>query len=107
MPIWPVAPVDYQPHITLERWRVYETSRGERHFVGYCFENCEGRVSTAIVSFDAEARAGMTASGRQYLLSGWPCFDSDAELVWEVCASQNGVTKSKDVSSEYLSPEGD
>lgn len=107
MPVWPVAPVVDQPQITLERWRVYETSRGERHFVGYCLENREGRVSTAILSFDAGARAELTASGRQYLLSGWPCFDSDAELVWKVCASHNGVTETRDVSAEYLSPEGD
>jgi hypothetical protein len=106
MSIWPVAPVDEQPHITLERWRVLETEGGERLFVGYCVENREGRVSTAIVSFDAGARVGTTKSGRRYLLSGWPCFDGDAELVWGHLARSNRILEAKDVSMEYTTVGG-
>lgn len=105
MSVHSVASVSEQPQLTLERWRVYETSKGERHFVGYCIETREGRVTTAILSFDIGARIGVTASGRRYRLSGWPCFDSDAELVWSHLASQ-GVSKTNDVSMEYLPPEG-
>ncbi|MFJ1260296.1 hypothetical protein [Cupriavidus sp. CuC1] len=105
MHIGPVAPVDEQPQLTLERWRVYETSHGDRHFIGYCVEARDSRVTTPILSFDAGAKTGVTASGRRYLLTGWPCFDSDAERVWSFYASHNGVTETKDVSVEYLSQE--
>lgn len=76
MPTWSVATVDEQPDITLQCWRVYETERGEHHFVGYCIENESGRVSSAIVSFDAKSGAGITRSGRRYVLSGEPGFST-------------------------------
>jgi len=101
MPIWSVATVDEQPDITLQYWRVYETERGEHHFVGYCIENESGRVSSAIVSFDAESAAGITRSGRRYVLSGEPGFHEDALHVWSFWALRNRVTETKDVSDEY------
>ena len=101
--IGPVAAVDAQPLLTLERWRVYETNRGDRHFVGYCVETHDGRVTTAILSFNASTKTGVTTSGRRYLLKGWPCFDSDAEHVWSFYTSQNEITETRDVSLEYLS----
>jgi len=101
MSIWSVAGVDDQPEITLRSWRVYETERGEHHFVGYCVENESGRVSSAILSFDAKARAGITRSRRRYLLSGEPGFSPDALHVWSVWAARYGVTETKDVSDEY------
>lgn len=100
-----VAPVDEQPLLTLERWRVYETNRGERHFIGYCVEAHDGRVTTAILAFDANTKTGATASGRRYFLKGWPCFDHDAEQVWSFYVSQNAITTTRDVSLEYLSSE--
>lgn len=103
--IGPVAPVDEQPLLTLERWRVYETNRGERHFIGYCVEARDGRVTTAVVSFDAGTKTGVTASGRRYFLKAWPCFDGDAEHVWAFYTSQNAITETRDVSLEYLSSE--
>jgi len=102
MPVNTVAPVDVQPHVTLERWRVRETLLGQRHFVGYCVENHEGRVSSAIQSFDITTRVGVTSSGRQYLLSGWPCFDGDAECIWERIAEQYGISETTDVSMEFM-----
>ncbi len=104
MPIWPVASVEEQPHLTLRHWRVIETELRERHFVGYCLENREGRVSSAIVSFDAKTRAGITLSGRRYVLAGGPGFDGDAELVWNFWATYNHVTEARDVTTEYIAP---
>jgi len=101
MSIWSVTDVDDQPEITLRGWRVYETERGEHHFVGYCVENESGRVSSAIVSFDDKSRAGITRSGRRYVLSGEPGFNQDALYVWGIWASRFGVTETKDVSDEY------
>lgn len=102
MSIWSVADVEDQPEITLRGWRVFETERGEHHFVGYCVENESGRVSSAITSFDAKSRTGITRSGRRYILSGEPGFDQDALHVWSFWATHNRVTESTDVSGEYV-----
>ena len=102
MSVSTVAPVDVQPLVTLERWRVRETSSGQRHFVGYCVENLENRVSSAIQSFDSDTRIGLTSSGRRYLLSGSPCFDGEARRIWEELAEVYGIGQTKDVSMEFV-----
>ncbi|AQV96432.1 hypothetical protein BJN34_21425 [Cupriavidus necator] len=104
MPVRTVAPVNVQPHVTLECWRVRETRLGQRHFVGYCVENHEGRVSSAIQSFDTVTGGGVTSSGRRYLLAGWPCFDGDAERIWERLVEQYDIGETKDVSKEFMAP---
>ena len=97
-----IAAVDVQPLVTLERWRVRETSAGQRYFVGYCVENNENRVSSAIQSFDRGAAVGVTASGRRYLLSGSPCFDGEARRIWQELAERYGIGETKDVSMEFM-----
>jgi len=72
--------------------------------VGYCVENHEGRVTSAIQSFDVGTGVGVTSSGRRYLLSGWPCFDSDALRLLELVSERNGLSETKDVSLEYMAP---
>jgi hypothetical protein len=104
MSVSTVASVDVQPFVTLERWRVRETRSGQRHFVGYCVENKEARVSSAIQSFDSGTAVGVTSSGRRYLLSGSPCFDGEARRVWEELAGQDGIGETKDVSMEFMAP---
>jgi len=97
-----VAAVDVQPLITLKRWRVRETSSGQQYFVGYCVENNENRVSSAIQSFDRGTGVGVTASGRRYLLLGSPCFDGEARRTWRELAEQHGIGETKDVSMEFM-----
>lgn len=104
MPVSTIAPVDVQPLVTLERWRVRETRSGQRHFVGYCVENKENRVSSAIQSFDSGTGVGVTSSGRRYLLSGSPCFDGEARRIWEEWADKNGIGDTKDVSMAFMAP---
>ncbi len=70
-------------------------------FVGYCVENESGRVSSAITSFDAKSRAGITRSGRRYVLSGDPGFDADAMHVWSFWSQRFSVTEVNDISGEY------
>jgi len=108
MPVIIGTPADVPAHVTLERWRVRETAGGERYFVGYCVETQAGRVSTAIRSFDVVSREGTTSSGQRYLLSGWPCFDAEAERIWDRLAEQHAITDLRDVSMEYMpaSPKG-
>jgi hypothetical protein len=102
MPIWKTPPVSVQPELTLIRWSVFETETGERHFVGYCIENREGRVSSAICAFDPKRFCGVTQSGRAYKLSGPAGKDPDALYVWSRWKVANGVKSTRDVSDELL-----
>lgn len=103
--IWRTPGVGDQPVINLIRWRVLEATcgqhKGERHLVGYCPENFEGRVSTAIMSFDATTMQIATKSGRAYQLLGGSGYDSDGEYVWRKWSMVNGVTDYRDVSFEF------
>ena len=92
--------MDEQPEITLIRWRILEVAEGEckgqRYLVGYCPGNCEGRVSTAIVSINVEKKRCTTQSGRIYHLEGRPGYDPDGGYVWR---TWTGEVATIDVSS--------
>ncbi|MDR3383750.1 hypothetical protein [Cupriavidus basilensis] len=103
MPIWSVASVEERPQVTLSHWTVYETDRGERHFVGRCMDSNSGRVSSAISSFDMEARTGTTRSGRRYVLSGGPGRDPDGLHTWTLWKLLNDVKEEKNVTPDYVS----
>jgi hypothetical protein len=100
MPIWQTKPVTEQPSITLEHWRIIETERNERHFVGYSPADREGRVSSAIQSFDPVTRRGVTRTGRVYALAGSPGIDSDAQYVLGCWVQINRVTALRDVTAD-------
>jgi hypothetical protein len=99
--IWTVPDIDEQPTISLIRWTVRETSRGERHFVGHDEENHDGRVSSAIQGFNAETCQGITRSGRIYQLLGPAGYDSDGDYVWRNWPYARGI-EWRDVSIEYV-----
>lgn len=98
--IWATRPVTEQPALTLKSWSVRQLADGGRHFVGYCPENREGRVSSAIVEFDRHTRRGRTTTGRVYELAGKPGWDSDAEYVWQRWLGINEETVWTDVTAE-------
>lgn len=100
MTVWDTPPVTDQPSITLVRWSVRETETGDRHFVGFNVRNLEGRVSTAIRSFDPTTGSGTTMSGRVYTLKGPAGYDGDAEWVWALWAHSR-KQRWRDVSSEF------
>ncbi|RCJ07268.1 hypothetical protein DDK22_17550 [Cupriavidus necator] len=100
----PATSVDERPCVTLSPWRVYETDGGERYFVGHCAETRAGRVSSTIVSYDAQTRTGVTCSGRRYVLSRHPGFDLTAEYLWTLWSFRSGIGKARDVSERYLGP---
>lgn len=99
MSIWRTKPVSDQPSLSLDSWRVYELPDGSRHLVGYCVENGEGRVTSAVAEFDTLTMAVKTASGRAYSLRGAPGFNSDAMYVWTAWVTINKVTDFTDVSN--------
>ena len=77
---WATRPVEEEPEISLVRWQIMELD-GKRYFVGYHEAGYEGRVSSAIVTFDAKAKKGITESGRVYQLIGKTGIDQDARWV--------------------------
>jgi len=103
MPVWNVPPQRDEPHLTVRSWCVIECTNHERYLVGWCEERGEGRVSTAIVSFDPQAMKVKTASGRIYHLSGPPGRDPDGLYVWITYAAVNELTRLRDATSEYWS----
>ncbi len=81
MSLWLTIPVTQQPSLTLKDWSVIELPDGGRHFVGYCVENWEGRVSSPINSVDPRTLRGSTSTGRVYQLEGEPGYNRDAQYV--------------------------
>lgn len=104
MSVYAPTSVEDTPHILLARWRVYQTETGEHHFVGYNMTEREGRVSSAIQSFNESTRIGITRSGRQYKLSDNPGVNMDAEYVWGRWVEINKVTEIIDVTEQYVTP---
>lgn len=104
MPLWRPAPPGRTPTVTLQRWRVIETERGERHFVGRDLADFSGRVSSAIQKYAASTHEGETLTGRKYRLDGPPGPDDDAEHVFQHWCRANQVTSVTDVTMEYWQP---
>lgn len=102
MAIWKARSVEKLPEVVLVRWRVYETGRGERHFVGTRPDRGTGRVSSAIVELDARTCVGLTRSGRRYFLEGTPGTSLEGEVTWSGWCQLNGVTSYRDVTDELL-----
>jgi hypothetical protein len=101
-----VKPVAEEPFATLINWRVFEVTwiagSTSRHFCGYNTVSGSVRLSTPIVTWDAEARKGVTQSGREYTLTE-PCSGVSFEVIihFKRWASEQGVFNVSDVSEEY------
>lgn len=102
MPIWATTSVTESPTLVLIIYRILETDKGERHFVGYNWSDREGRVSTPVDEFDLATLTGRTRSGRIYQLQGRPGVDADAMYVWRAWCRVNGVERWEDVTSKAL-----
>ncbi|WP_394787165.1 hypothetical protein [Rhodoferax sp.] len=103
--IWKIGPVKDEPEVSLEDWSVFEVllpGNGvrTRHFAGTAYGR-EGRASSPVASFDAEARKGMTVSGRVYKLIGKRTgLCSDARYVWNNWMRINQAQDVVDVTAE-------
>ena len=103
--VWTCAPVSQRPEIVLIDWHVFEVqlpnrTQRTRHFAGQNISDCEGRTSSAIVTFDLKTGRGTTESGRVYQLQGKTGFTDDGEYTWNRWKSINSVTDVVDVTAE-------
>jgi hypothetical protein len=106
MPVRETRPVDDVPRRELQRWRIFLTNAGTRHFVGCSPGAWTGRVSSAIEQFDVVGRRGLTRSGRVYQLVGPSAFHPDADYVWQQWCSVNKVVSYDDITFDVI-PEAD
>ncbi len=96
--VWKAASVREEPEIQLRNWDIKEDTAGRRYFVGSRVDDGTGRVSTAIVEFDAERRRGRTESGRVYELHGPRGRSSNGEYVWSHYKIANCIREAADPS---------
>ena len=95
---WSATSPTEVPQVELTNWQVMQLPDGERHFVGWNVTECEGRVSSKIVAFDAAARCGRTGSGRVYQLRGPAGLDGDGAYTWGRWMRANAMVDCVDVS---------
>ena len=98
MPVWCTRPVSEQGELALRNWKVLQLPNGERHLIGYCVENREGRVSSVVREIDYGSLTAVTRAGRKYVLHGLPGVDLDAQHVWKRGAAFNAVRSWEDVT---------
>ena len=98
MPVWSVSPVEQEPSTTLVSWQVWELPDGDRHLAGWAVEAQEGRVCSAVQSFDVARLRAVTRSGRVYQLEGRPGVDTQGAYVWQRWLAIHNEPAGKDVT---------
>ena len=91
MTVWKPDNITVEPMVILSNWSIMELNDGSRHFVGYNVLLKEGRVSSAIQTFDKNTMSGITNSGRVYKLDGSAGCNNDAHYVWQQWCNINSI----------------
>lgn len=104
MSIWKVSSVKEEPETILTRWRVFKVKGQSNpdetiHFVGDT--GFEGRVCSAVQTYDPDTKRGITASGRIYELRGPSGHDANALYVWSRWCHINDIIEIIDITGEY------
>jgi hypothetical protein len=102
MAFWSVAAIEIEPELSLLSWRVIQTERGERHFVGIRPDTRRARVSSAIRELDTHSMTGVSASGRRYRLVGPPGWTDDSAYLLMAWCLKYDVRTCCDVTAELL-----
>lgn len=91
---WKVEPVTVEPELILRDWCFLKVNKTfeSLHLMGYVESNMEGRVSSAVASFDKETMQAITASGRIYKLEGASRYNYDADYVLRHWLKRNNLT---------------
>jgi hypothetical protein len=101
-PVWKVSDVKDEPESRMTSWRAFLV-KGQPdtvHFVG--FAGYEGRVCSAVQSYDKTTHRGITQSRRIYELLGHPGYNSDAEWVWHKWLDKLGNPVYTEISEQFV-----
>ena len=103
--MWRTRPVMEQAGLTLREWQVVQLPNGDRHLIGWCVENREGRVSSAVRDIDYKKLIAISETGRLYVLEGRPGADPDpdGQYVWSRWTALNAVEAWEDVTESVWS----
>ena len=106
MSVWKPFSVQQEPETRLTQWRVMEVIADFNnfsptiHLVGYA--GYEGRVCSAIQTYDPKSKRAVTSSGRVYELVGYSGYNGDAMYTWGRWFDNLGPTATvKDVTDQY------
>ena len=88
------APLIDEPNEHLTHWRIIVLPDGNRHFCGIRANGTTTRVSSKIITYDAEGKTGMTQSGRIYQLEGPPGDRAMVKIGVAVWCLNNGIDPS-------------
>ena len=83
MPRQPIHLTAVEPDVYLSRWRIFETDDGLKRLVGYDSVD-QGRVSSALVTFNRTTMQMQSSDGLTYRLLGAPGFFWDVIATWGV-----------------------
>jgi hypothetical protein len=99
--IWRPASIQQEPHTKLTQWRVMRVENKDIHFVGWA--GYEGRVCSAVQSYDPSTKRGITRSGRIYELRDSSGYNGDAMYVWGRWMDMNDLADSsvEDITHLY------
>jgi hypothetical protein len=101
--VWKISATATEPSTTLRNWMVFEAELEPgvvtQHLAGDLCQHSEGRVTSALVFVDAEARTARTKSGRLYKLVGEPGLGSQAEYVMDAWLRINDAKLVGDVTA--------
>ncbi|MCF6203437.1 MAG: hypothetical protein L3J59_07170 [Methylococcaceae bacterium] len=99
-----IESVEKEPTVDVVNWSVHRVTffNGDKseHLLGFVPDK-QGRVTSAIQSFNADTRKITTASGRVYTLVGPPGECEDAAYVWQYWKNMNGDVKDRNVTDKY------
>lgn len=103
-PLWHPRAVAEMHKVMLSDWQAFEVKMTEkdartRHFAGSNCRDDPGRVSSAVLAFDARTRTGVAESGRVNLLQPSSGINLDAEYVWKCRVEFNPATDIVEVSA--------
>lgn len=89
-------------HVELRHWCLVLTERAEVHVAGYDARAEEGRVFSALASFDVATQTAKTRRGRDYTLNCEPGLNGDALYVLEGWLALNKVPSWADCTGDVL-----
>ena len=98
--IWKVKDISDEPETFLTQWSVWKVDDETIHFVGWA--GYEGRVCSAVQSYDPKTKCGITKSGRIYKLQGEPGHNWDALHVWDAWKRINHVVNAEEITQSFV-----